>query len=135
LLKVSPREVKPKETPKVDTTPKGSNETPKKNELPPKDVSAPQKGVQGIVTFSGKPVDQATISFVSGAPDFRVYEATTNAEGSYQAAEVAEGNYTITISAVRGDRNLLPEKYASPQTSPLKGSFSKMPASFDLKLE
>jgi hypothetical protein len=61
--------------------------------------------VEGIVTFQGKPVEDAAVMFLPAAGG-RPSVARTNADGHYQidlkpgAGAAAELNYNVTITAV-----------------------------------
>ena len=69
--------------------------------------------VAGKVTFEGKPVAKATVSFhpAKGKP----VTATTEADGTYSAKGVPAGMLTVTFEG-KG----LPRKYASKDTTDIR---------------
>jgi len=95
--------------------------------------------VQGNVTFEGKPLDGATVTFHPEAKDGKKATGKTDAEGKYTlktdgAGGAAPGKYRVTISLKRGDKELLPPKYTDTRTSPLVVEVNKGEQVYDIKL-
>lgn len=102
------------------------------------ETTIPCAAVHGKVLQNGQPLSEAMVVFhpldaaASSAPRPMAY---TNPQGEFALTTVKQGDgapvgkYAITIElreprlvgeeTVRDGRNLLPPKYASPQTSPL----------------
>jgi hypothetical protein len=99
--------------------------------------------VQGRVLFEGKPVAGAQVILHPLGGDDRVYpvrplgqvgEDGTFRLTTYDAGDGApEGSYAVTVSLLKkpagaeGDlsRNVLPPRYANPQTSPLRADVTR----------
>ncbi len=96
--------------------------------------------VGGQVLHKGKPVAEAAVTFhpMGGLPPSYVFTAVTDADGRFQmstrraADGIPPGEYAVTVvlrekrrdgdEDVRNGRNLLPKKYADPETSGLWAS-------------
>jgi outer membrane biosynthesis protein TonB len=124
-------EVKKTEEPKTAPAPKPVDD-PKKANPPP---AAPGKGVRGVVTYMGKPVPAADLTFVTlDLPAPKVVAATTNADGSY-AADLPQGRYRVTVAATANGKALLPARYATTDTSGLTVTVAAGGNTFDIRLE
>jgi hypothetical protein len=92
--------------------------------------------VSGRVTLKGKPLAEATISFVSlNQPKPKVYSATVK-DGSYSLAEgLPVGKYAVTVSAKKDGKDLLPAKYATVDSSGLAVEAKAGANTFDFDLK
>jgi hypothetical protein len=101
--------------------------------------AAPAK-VLGTVTLEGKPLAGATVTFYPDAKDGKKATGKTNDDGSYilktgDADGAAPGKYRVTISLKRGDKQLIPLKYADKATTPLAAEVTRSENQYDIKLE
>jgi hypothetical protein len=95
----------------------------------------PTYAVTGTVTYRGKPVEDAGVSFMPKG--MRPASARTNAEGRFQLMTfvgtdgAAAGEHVVCISKLvpapstkdepyKMAKNILPERYGNPLKSPLK---------------
>lgn len=108
--------------------------------------------VSGTVTYNGKPLEKATVSFAPQDPAIRPADGKTDASGNFKistfnpADGVMPGQYKITVwmgedessgaekqtKAVKS-KSPIPEKYAKPQTSGFEETI--LGKTTDLKLE
>jgi hypothetical protein len=118
----APRELKQEKKDPVEPPPaiKEPLPVPEKKQPPKAPPLPPTDGVSGRIFWEGQPVNAAEIALVSrGAPDIRVVEGASNAEGNYALDGVVPGKYTVLLSAPRIRKPPLPERYATTTTSPL----------------
>jgi len=71
----------------------------------------PRSTVRGKITFNGKPVEDATVIFLTR--DNMTYSVGTKADGSYELAGIPRGPVTVSIQQV------LP--YVAPRADPTIG--------------
>ncbi|HKB36417.1 MAG TPA: metallophosphoesterase [Gemmataceae bacterium] len=106
----------------------------------------------GRITFEGKPVGNATIviwSYNTKTKKYgRVADGLSESDGAYRLSTykafdgVPEGEYTVTASwreplfdeTGKPTPNKLPERYAKPETSPLKATVRSGDNTLDLQL-
>lgn len=124
-------EAKPKDAP----PPKPKEQpAPKPKELAPgKDAGGT---VAGTITFKGKPLAGADLTFVSlGLPEPKVVTVPTNAEGVFAAKGLPPGKYAVTVALVQNGKVVTPPKYATTDTSGLTAEVKAGPNQLDLNLQ
>lgn len=144
-----PPEPKPDEKMKVEKKaepPKGAP-PPAAGEAKPKDAPPPKPNeaqpakdaggaVAGTITFKGKPLAGADVTFVSlGLPEPKVFGAATNPDGAFTAKGLPPGKYAVTVALVKEGKSLLPPKYATTDTSGLTAEVKTGANQLDLNLE
>jgi hypothetical protein len=100
--------------------------------------AAPVK-VSGTVTFDGKPLDGATVTFHPEAKDGKKATGKTDANGNYTlktdgAEGAAPGKHRVLISLKRGEKELIPLKYSDRATTPLVVEVAPAVKQYDLNL-
>ena len=76
--------------------------------------------VSGTVTWQGKPLADATVSFYSKEHDF-LGTGVTNAEGHYELYQgAAPGENTVWISKVEGDAGASADPGENPEADPVQ---------------
>lgn len=91
----------------------------------------------GMLTYKGTPVPEARLTFHLGDDTSEPAFAVTDSEGKFKCVTndssegVRPGEYVVTVTSPLGG---LPEKYASPRTSPLQVTIEDADAN-DLRLE
>ena len=115
--------------------------------------------VAGTVTYKGQPVEGAAVSFIGDGEGSRVATATSGAGGTYELMTAdtkgaLPGQYSVTVTktqtsgggpqsmeeaakapAAPTSEELLPAKYSSPGTTPLKLEVKSGSNTIDLTLE
>jgi hypothetical protein len=127
-------EVKKPDDKKVVTPPETKKPDDKKVEPVP--MPKLKDGVLGVVTLNGKPLAEATITFVSlTQPKPKVYSAAIK-DGKYSLAETPPaGKYAVAVSAKKDGKELLPAKYATVDSSGLTAEIKPGPNSLDINLK
>src|SRR5262245_53639504 len=80
--------------------------------------AAPAKG-SGVLTLDGMPLAGATITFLPTEAGNKAASAKTDDNGRYKGIEAAAGKYRVTISLVRGDKEIVPAAYSDKEKSSL----------------
>jgi uncharacterized protein (TIGR03067 family) len=83
--------------------------------------------VEGTVRFDGQPLPKATVVFVPVNKGGQKATGTTNAKGEYKLTTKGKkgalpGDYKVVITKMVGGKSVLPDKYGSEKTTPLKVS-------------
>ncbi|MGF1580506.1 MAG: protein kinase [Gemmataceae bacterium] len=132
-------------------TPRPKNFPLQRNSLPPKKtrevvkLKSDRSSVNGRLTYQGKPVPGAVVTFHRS--DNVAYKTlaqdTTEADGSFQIKPTGgrttgtprAGGHVVTIALSNNGKSKIPAKYADVKTSPLRVELrsSPMTVNFDLK--
>jgi hypothetical protein len=97
----------------------------------------PTGTVEGVVSFKGKPLAKAVITF---HPDKgkKKFAGKTDDDGQYTVKDVpvGKGQITIEVKAEKGKapRMVIPTKYAHPKTSALTYEVKKGKQTFGIEL-
>lgn len=112
----------------------------------------PTYPVEGVVKFRGKPLPGAIVTFVPFAPaqSTAAISTATEEDGTYRLTStqakggLPEGKYRVAVTWrelrrdgdewIRSGRNLLPPRYANPETSNLVVTVTPGQNSFPLEL-
>lgn len=147
---VSPKKADPKPEPKTDPPPKPVEKKPdpKPPAPEPKKEAAPAKpkdpppakdaagDVGGRITYKGKPLAGADVTFVSlDRPAPKVVSAKTGEDGAFAAKGLPAGRYAVTVALAKDGKSVLPPKYATTDTSGLTAEVKPGPNQLDLNLQ
>jgi Carboxypeptidase regulatory-like domain len=74
--------------------------------------------VRGKVLLKGKPLPDATVTFIAAADEKLLFSTVTGADGSFALTTVTKpGQYKVVISAVAGGKQLIADRYSDKSKS------------------
>lgn len=116
--------------------PKPPAPEPKTKTAPPPPAETEGGRLTGTVTYRGKPVIAADVTFVSrDLPAPRVFPALTDQDGAFTALGLPPGRYIVTVSREVDGKPVLPPKFATTDTSGITAEVKTGPNTLNLNLQ